>query len=172
MKVHRANRFLWLSASAMTLIGLVGCGGEKKPEGFPPLYPVTLHVTQEGKPLEGASVTLAAPDGSLPWVVGGTTDADGKVKLKTQGKYDGAPAGKYNVQISKVVREGYEEYMAAVNRNDTAVASKIDVKVFQCVEDAYTSAKETPVHVEITKESKVFDIDAGPAVQIQKPFMK
>jgi len=61
---------------------LVGCGGEKKPVGFPPIYPVTLHVTQEGKPLEGASVALVAPDGSVPWVVGGTTDADGNVKLR------------------------------------------------------------------------------------------
>ena len=62
--------------------------------------------------------------------------------------------------------------MAAVNRNDAAAAQKIDVKVFQCVEDAYASAKDTPVHVEVTKGMKVLDVNAGPAVQIKKPFMK
>jgi len=150
----------------------VGCGGEKRPDGFPPIYPVTIHVTQEGEPLEGASVALVAPDGSVPWVVGGTTGADGKVKLRTHGQFDGAPAGKYNVQISKTVYEGYDEYMASMNQNDTAAAQSIDVKVFQCVEDAYTSAKNTPVQVEITKETKILEVNAGPAVRIQKPFMR
>ena len=170
--VNQTNMSLCVSLSAVMLIGLVGCGGEKKPDGFPPIYPVTVRVTQEGKPLEGASVALTAPDGSVPWVVGGTTDASGNVKLRTHGKYEGAPAGKYNVQVSKVIYEGRDEYLDAMNRNDTAAAQNIDVKVFQYVEDAYTSAKDTPLRVEITKETKLFEVDSGPAVKLQKPFMK
>ena len=153
MKVNRTNISLFLSVSVIALISMIGCSGEKQPDGLPSLYPVTILVTQEGQPMVGASVALTVPDGSLSWVIGGITGADGKATLRTQGKYDGAPAGKYNVQISKNV---YEE----------------DVKVIQHVEDAYMSAKNTPIKVEITKETKLLEVDAGPAVRIEKPMLR
>jgi hypothetical protein len=62
--------------------------------------------------------------------------------------------------------------MAAMNRGDAAAAQGIEVNVFQCVENVYNSPKDTPVKVEVTKTTKVLEVDAGPAVQIKKPFMK
>jgi hypothetical protein len=171
-QANRTKVSLFLSVLAAALVGVTGCDGERRPDGFPPLYPVTLYVTQEGKPLEGAAISLVTPDGSVPWVVGGVTDAEGKVKMKTHGKFDGAPAGNFNVLISKTVYEGYAEYMAALNRGDLGAARRMTVNVFQCVEDAYTSLKDTPLHVEVTKSTKVFEVDAGQAVKIKKPFMK
>ena len=157
---------------AVALLGMAGCGGEKRPDGFPRLYPLTIHVTQEGKPLEGATIALVTPDGTVPWAVAGTTDAEGNAKMMTQGKYPGAPEGKFNVQILKTVYEGQQEYLDVLNAEGPAAAQRVEVNVFQYVEDAYTSITNTPVKVEVTKSTKILEVDAGPAVKIQKPFMR
>ena len=43
----------------LTLLCFAGCTSQKLPDGMPKLYPVTMTVTQEGKPLADASVMLA-----------------------------------------------------------------------------------------------------------------
>ncbi|MGL6196983.1 MAG: carboxypeptidase regulatory-like domain-containing protein [Thermoguttaceae bacterium] len=150
---------------------LIGCG-DPKPPGFPKLFPVTIHVVQEGKPLENATVTLINLDDTMKWAVGGVTNSDGNAVLSTHGKFKGAPLGKFKVLVFKQVSEGEEEYNDAMNRNDYMEAQKIDVNVYAYVEDIYNLPTTTPIEIEVVKGSKLIEVDAGPAVEIRKEFLK
>ena len=149
---------------------MTGCK-EPRPDGFPEIHPVTLHVTQEGKPLGEAAISLFASDGST-WSIGGTTDNNGNAQITTHGKFVGAPLGQFKVVIRKQINEGEDEYNEAMNRQDLAAAAKIDVKVFAYVDDVYNSPQTTPVEIEIKKGDKVIEIDAGTSVKIQKEFLR
>ena len=149
-----------------------GCGDAERPEGFPKLYPVSLKVTQESTPLAKASVSLKTSDGSMVWSTGGVTDEKGFVVLWTHGKFRGAPEGKFKVLITKIVNEGEEEMLAAANREDYAAAAKIPVNSYSCVKEEYESFEKTPLEIEITKKSRVIDIDAGPTVKIKREYMR
>jgi hypothetical protein len=82
-----------------------GCG--KK---LPPMSPVSGKVTVDGQPLTAGHVTLV-PDVGIPTqdnakdqpatagLSSGTIGSDGTYKITTAGK-DGAPAGKYRVQVA------------------------------------------------------------------------
>ena len=148
---------------------LSGCGGKKLPDGMPKLYPVSISVTQEGKPLADASISFRYPNNSAPWAVGGQTDTAGKAKLYTNG-YPGAPLGQFNVVIFKQDNVGLKERGEAEGRLDPD-AGKIKVRIWSCVEPQYNDPNKTPIHVEITEKTKTVDIDAGPAVQIEQPFV-
>lgn len=148
-----------------------GCG-EPRPAGFPKIYPVSAVVMQEGKPLEGAAISFHDSTGSMTWSIGGLTDAQGKTVLTTHGKFVGAPEGKFKVVVRKQVTEGEKEYNDAMNREDPAAAAKIPVHVYAYVEDIYNSPLTTPVEVEITRSTKTIEIDAGPAVKIEKEFLR
>ena len=54
----------------------------------------------EGQPLEGASVQFFPEDRDSRWGSGETTDSSGNVSIRTLGKYNGAPAGRYTVNRS------------------------------------------------------------------------
>jgi len=99
MLLHRFFRPSQLLALSLVTM-LSGCGGT--PEGNadrPKVYPVTGVVTLDGNPLEGATVTFssgsAAPSGF------GKSDASGKFSLTTFDANDGAPAGSYQVLVTK-----------------------------------------------------------------------
>ena len=87
------QRLFLLGAVACASVANVGCGGEKRPEGFPEVAECSIKILQEGAPLEGAKVNLVAQDPALMrWGCGGVTNADGVVELRTNG-YPGAPVG-------------------------------------------------------------------------------
>lgn len=79
---------------------IVGCGGQKTPDGFPKIYPTTVTVTVDGKPTEGAAVTLI-PGTASNWPIAGVTDATGVAIIRTGGEYVGAPEGEMTVCIVK-----------------------------------------------------------------------
>jgi len=85
-----------------TLMLFSACSSQLKPDGLPKLYPLTLTLTQDGVPLDGASVSLFADDGLSTWTIGGTTDASGSMSPKTHGKFPGIPAGTYKVCVVKI----------------------------------------------------------------------
>ncbi len=156
---------------------LSGCGGEKYPDGLPKIYPVTVNVTQEGKPLEGATVVFAADESSdSRWGVGGCTDAAGKAIMSVNGKYKGCPAGKYKVVVSKSVTESNQDKIPPAPdavKDPKAFGEwyhqygemPIVNKVFSLVEDKYSNSKTTPLSVEVTENGeKTFSLDAGKAV--------
>lgn len=74
-----------------------GCRYDRKPDGMPPLHICTVHVLLDGKPLQGAIVTLM---NDTPWGAGGETDAKGKVHIATRG-FPGCPEGEFKVIVSK-----------------------------------------------------------------------
>jgi hypothetical protein len=153
------------------ILVLDGCGGPK-PDGFPKIYPVELIVTQKGQPLTNADVSLISADDSLTWAVGGTSDQNGRVVLRTHGRYVGVPLGKFKVVLFKEANEGKQEYLDAMNRNDKAAAAKINVKIFSCVKPEYNSQTTTPIEIEITKNSKTINVDAGEAVKLPQEFLR
>ncbi|MDR2114847.1 MAG: hypothetical protein LBP87_00545, partial [Planctomycetaceae bacterium] len=63
-------------------------------------------ITQDQTPLEGANVSLhSVTSGTQEWVSGGRTDANGVAEIRTNGRYDGVPAGKFKVLITKTETE-------------------------------------------------------------------
>ncbi len=88
----------------LSLIGLSGCmsSGEVLPKDLPELTPCHITVTQDNAPLADASVTLVLIEGNQQWYPGGKTDASGVAELYTNGRYKGAPAGKYKIIVKKL----------------------------------------------------------------------
>ncbi|MDO5552824.1 MAG: hypothetical protein Q4G68_03605 [Planctomycetia bacterium] len=78
----------------------LGCGSNSLPDGMPPLKPFDITITQEGAPLEGATVFLHS--NAVPYVIAGKTDATGKAALSTQ-SYRGVPDGEFKVVVVKEV---------------------------------------------------------------------
>lgn len=81
-----------------------GCGGSGS-TGRPTTVPVSGTVLFEGRPVDGAQVTLVpqTPEGRAAFA---RTDAQGRFQLMTFTSGDGAIPGSYRVTISKEVIEG------------------------------------------------------------------
>jgi len=111
-------------------------------------------------------------DATLNWAIGGVTDATGVAKMFTHGKFAGVPEGNYNVTVSKIIEEGAAEYYAAVESGDTDAARRIEVNVWQLVGDEYTQPGRTPIKVEIKRDMRTLEVDAGPVVRIRREFLR
>lgn len=112
-----------ISFYAMLLVGvacMLGCGGQKLPDGMPELFDFEVSVTQDGKPLADAVVVLRDAKGMLNYGVSGTTGSNGKTKLTT-GEFPGAPAGEYEVIVTKDV-ETPSQYGNSIPTTDDAKA--------------------------------------------------
>ncbi len=72
---------------------------DARSDGMPALYTTSVTVMMDGKPLDGAAVSLHAPGNS--WALGGQTNEKGVALIKTNGNYNGAPAGEYTVCVTK-----------------------------------------------------------------------
>ena len=133
-------------------VGLTaGCGrGPKRPEGMPDLYKTTITITQADSPLADAMVNLKLADGAQSqWYSGGATDANGVVTVSTQGDFQGAPAGKYKVLVSKVTTE-----------NDPSNERSL---TYEMVDPQYANFAKTPLEIEIKAEpGNTFTLDVGP----------
>ena len=146
------------------------------PDGVPKLYPVSVSVTQEGKPLAGATVMLRYADPSAgTWAVTGRTEADGVAKLYTNG-YPGAPAGTFKVVLDKREHDGLseEERVAEIAKLQAAqTGAVIPDALMQAgikwsyVQPEYNDPAKTPLEVEITSSTKMLPVDAGSAVKIK-----
>ena len=155
--------------TAVLLFVASGCGGKKKPADLPPLYPCEITVIQDGKPLEGATVSLNADGTSLRFTVAAKTDKVGVAKIKTDIDWLGAPVGKYKVCIRKVVAPAtdtseeipsdptaYAEYQKKLASQSAQTKSLVDRK--------YLRPHTTPVSIEVTESGFSDTIDVGTAV--------
>jgi 5-hydroxyisourate hydrolase-like protein (transthyretin family) len=139
-----------------------GCGHSSRPADLPKLFPCTVTVTQDGKPLADAVVKLVtqAEDGAKYNPVA-VTGEDGKIALSTYG-FPGVPVGKYKVVIVKNIDDDI------VYRTDDA-GEKVTVsyKTYRTIEKQFSDAKTTPYEMEVTTKSKNIDItcDVGKAVK-------
>ncbi|MCI0463472.1 MAG: carboxypeptidase-like regulatory domain-containing protein [Gemmataceae bacterium] len=103
MTHHRATAGRRVAAAAILTLALSATSCGKKPYHAVPTYPVSGVVYFQGKPAGGALVRLVPADslddpGAL--TAQGQADADGRFRLSTYVKDDGAPAGTYKVTIS------------------------------------------------------------------------
>jgi len=149
-----------------------GCGGEKFPPGMPKLYPATITVIQDGKPLDGAGVILLNVDPSALWSVGGITDKDGTVKLRTEGRYNGAPLGKYKVSVEKMETPDITMPGEPSNREEekeyNRILKEMADKTFYVVDRKYALGV-SELEVEITPTNLKLEVNVGPAVRIKLP---
>ncbi|MGL4943402.1 MAG: carboxypeptidase regulatory-like domain-containing protein [Thermoguttaceae bacterium] len=143
---------------------VIGCG-KKLPDGMPKLYPVRFQVTQSDKPCAGASVRLI-PEGDSPWIVGGTSDANGMVAPQTHGEYPGVPVGKYKVTVMKVDIE--------LGPPSTSMYDSQRSEAFTLVDEKYANPKTTPLQLEVVagaNDIKPFDVGAEMRAKVKKPSM-
>lgn len=153
---------------------MIGCKPSQMPEGMPkPIKGVEVTVTQEGAPLADAAVTFVAEDGSTnKWFVRGKTGANGVAKMMTYGKFEGAPAGKFKVVITK--REETPSKITPPTGDDpNAVAAYQEAvekevrPLYDLVDPVYSSPKTTKVEVDISSGSLKHAIDVGKAVRVE-----
>ena len=89
------------------LLLFTGCG-KKKPDGIPPLYPVSVTITKGGTPVAGANVFLVPTSVDFgSWSAAGFTDASGLATIETsQGdwKGKGAPEGEFKIYLTKLAK--------------------------------------------------------------------
>jgi hypothetical protein len=95
------RHFKWLMLVAAA--AAAGCGEPAAETGPVEVVPVTGQVIYDGKPAAGVRVTLVPMDAPnlprIPQYANGVTDAEGKFKLTTYAKDDGAPEGGYQVVL-------------------------------------------------------------------------
>ncbi|MDR1959235.1 MAG: carboxypeptidase-like regulatory domain-containing protein [Planctomycetaceae bacterium] len=151
-----------------------GCG-QKLPPGIPKLYPATLTVVQDGKPLADAAVVMLDVDSSQTWAIGGTTDKNGILKLKTMGQYNGAPLGKYQVSVSKTEYPtdivlpveppyGHPEAMKEYLR----LKKEYEDHTFMLVDPKF-SLINTTIVVELAKGNLNVIVDVSPVIHVKIP---
>ncbi|MDR3234606.1 MAG: lipoprotein [Planctomycetaceae bacterium] len=148
---------------------LSGCG-QKLPPGMPKLYETGLTITQDGSPLTKANVTVISGDYSkLPYSGGGQTDAGGQLRLTTEGRYRGLPAGQYIVTVSKV--EGPDIALPAKVVTDAEIAefdkltAEIRQKSFEVVGEEFADTETSPLRLEVPKRKTSVTLDVSPKVQ-------
>jgi len=146
---------------------VAGCTGSDRPDGLPELHSVVLEFNQAGTPLATASVRLIPQDTSNTWASGGTTDASGKAVLRTHGKFDGVPAGKYKVCVTKQEMSELQDMMPGGDSPEPPASAA--GKNYDLVDPQYSSPSKTPLEIEVTAGSNSYEpFDLGEAVRTEK----
>jgi len=89
----------WLTMGMLVLA--LGCGPKT-----PPTVPASGIVMMDGKPLDGAGISVYSENGTVAM---GTTDANGKFSLTTTigpNQYPGALVGKHKIGVTKSTNTG------------------------------------------------------------------
>ena len=131
---------------------LSGCGGPARPADLPKLYPCTITVVQDGKPLSDGLVTLFSAAPEFKWAVFAQLDSSGTGTVFTQGLYPGAPEGEYKVVVSK---QDFVEEPVGPTRIDgdsgREITSTIST-VYTLVGKDYTSKETTPLTLTVSSK--------------------
>ena len=148
---------------------------------MPKLQPTSITITQEGVPVEGANVQLLKKDDlNYKWLPGGVTNADGVCVVKTQGSYDGAPEGDFQVVVYKTVRLESETRKNVPQPTDPAQAQEWIKKVseeekeYEEIDPRYKKYDQTDLTITIApgKNEKTFDVGAKVQVENQQQLQK
>ena len=171
---NKSSHYFFIALFAVALV--IGCSsGRERPKDLPRLYPAKLTITQEGAPLEDATVTLHSTDPNFRWSVGGSTDAQGVVVLNTNGFYEGVPLGTYKIAISRVVRTGPPiPHVSELPDDEIArarVFAEIDrqTRLTQVVDPLYRDANKTLLEWEVVGGKNEATFDVGKPVDIRVP---
>jgi len=134
----------------LVLLLCIGCSDAKRPKDLPRLYPVTLTITMDDKPLADAFVMLYTDNmADAKWTVGGRTDAEGKAMIVTHGQFHGAPAGKFKVCVTKSEEsEVAPERVLAFEPTDGTTMGFARPK--QLVDPLFADSKSTPLEIDVS----------------------
>ncbi|MDR2115774.1 MAG: carboxypeptidase-like regulatory domain-containing protein [Planctomycetaceae bacterium] len=147
------------------------------PPDVPPLIKCKITVTQNGEPLNNASVLLNSVLGTETWRVSGITDANGVAVLFTNGLFEGVPQGKYKITISKTEQDAdnipptpeigspdYEKWMKKYANNPRSP------NTYSLVEKQYSTLSLTPLEIDVSGKNVVeMKIDVGKKVREKLP---
>lgn len=145
-------------ALAVLCCAALCCGcGEKKPKGLPKLTPVSVTITQGGAPLAEAVVSFyPATESNKQWACGGTTDAQGVLKVMTLGKYEGMVPDTYKVTVMKTLIE-----------NPQLKEDDPPGQFFHLVDKKYMLENTTDLTITVTTDKdQSYTLDVGEAVKI------
>jgi hypothetical protein len=154
-------RTIPLLSFIVVLVFQAGCGKDhNRPDDLPKLYPVSITVTQDGKPLEEATVTLYAKTPTKYGTGSAKTNASGVAVIRTYG-YNGVPVGQYTVTVEKRGVEGAKE----VTMEDGAT-DFVGGKIFQYVEAQYANESSTPFSIDVTEKGATDTFEVGKPVHV------
>jgi hypothetical protein len=134
---------------------------------MPPLQSVVLTFTLDKKNLSEAIVTLYSAEPNFKWSVGGGTDKNGQVILMTNGRYIGAPEGKYKITVDKVVRNSppipHESELPEDEEQRKKIFNDIDRQtiIIRIVDEKFLDEKKTPLELEVVKGKNEQTFDLG-----------
>jgi len=151
-----------LIVAALVLSIFSGCGGRKRPDGLPDLYPCEITITQGGNPLEGASVRLVRETGTTDWAITGRTEANGVVKIFTH-DFPGAPEGTFKVLVSKtelVTSMPEPDKDASYDEWQEYYGSR---KSIASVKPEYDNVRTSPHSITVVKGKNAETFDVGEA---------
>ncbi len=138
----------------------VGCSkGPKKPADLPTLYPTTITVVYDhGTPVAEATVALRpAGGGNTKWNVTGVTDAQGKLVCKTNGNWDGAPAGSYEAMVTKEVAE--------IEQGDEPGASAVVKSRTNYIDTKFNNPNTSGLTAEVKEEDNQIELKVGEKIE-------
>jgi hypothetical protein len=151
------------------IITIIGCGDDR-PSDMPPLQLVVLTFTLDEKPLPEAIVTLYSTEPNFKWSVGGGTDERGQIVLMTNGRYTGAPEGKYKITVDRVIRNSppipHESKLPEDEKQRQKVFDDIDQQttITRIVDEKFLDEKKTPLKLEVVKGKNKQTFDLGKPV--------
>ena len=145
----------------VALLLQMGCSKDpNRPVDLPKLYSVSIVVTQEGKPLEGATVTLISKTPAKYGTCSAETNTSGIAVLRTYG-YKGTPAGEYTVTIEKRGVEGARE-----TKNEYGDTIMVGGKIYQYVDGQYADKASSPFSLNVTEKETKEAFEVGKPVRI------
>lgn len=156
-------------ALILTITFLLGCSGEKRPEGFPPIYSTVITVLDDNGPVSDIQVSLFDKEKESPWPVGGVTNATGEARLFTYGKFKGAPKGTFTVVLSKSEIEDADQ-MPQGNDDGSmgnAKPKKTSFRVFSLVDPKFSSRETSPLELKIERRGQHETFNLGKSVRTQ-----
>lgn len=134
-------------------------------------------------PLAEAMITLVNVDTSTTWACTARTDNSGKAVIKTNGMYDGAPAGTYKATVVKQEidrgsnlfadapdirdnEQAYRDWNSANEARITAAQARLPA-TYDLVDPKFNNMETTTLEVTITAGKNQHTLDVGSAVRTQ-----
>lgn len=144
--------------SYLVLLCAFGCSGGK--DAPPSLYPVTGTVVVEGKPLADTMVQLIPVDLTSKARPGsGTTDAEGKFVIRTNGD-KGATAGKFKVVLGTGAQPPKQMSLEEATKMSGQYAKSGGIpQVKPPFPKEWADPKTSPKEVEVTNQAVVVNVD-------------
>ncbi len=165
MRTSFNNYSTWVRAATTALVVALflpsfGCQKNNRPSDMPKLIKIKIVLTQEGQPLAGALVNLIPTDNNSKYPSGGVSDDNGICEPRTRGKFQGTPAGTYDVTVSKQITEETGNMVPGAMPGQEIP----ETKNFSVVDLKYGTPGELTLEVKSDGE-KTFTFELGAAVK-------